>query len=122
MISDLWSEAGSLRSHRSPTPEGIAERPECTGVSLAIGARIRIDRRPELDVDKTRFLDHGYPPCTRQGTSNSTGPQVDVALCPVRNLLADTDVCDLDAPSGAKNPEDLAVRGNLVGYQIENSV
>ena len=37
-----------------------------------------VDRRTELNVSKTGSLDYRLPPRTRQGTGNSTRPQIDI--------------------------------------------
>jgi hypothetical protein len=59
--------------------DGIALGAELAGAGLAAGAGEGVDRRAILDIDQADTSDDRLPPCARQGTGNSPGPQVDVA-------------------------------------------
>ena len=57
----------------------IAECPEFSRARFSAGAREGVDRICQLDVDETCSSDHRLPPCARQGTCDSTSPEIDVA-------------------------------------------
>ena len=64
---------GLVRSNRVP------ERAELSSALLSASAGEGVKRIGELDVDESRAADHRLPPCTRQGTGDSTRPEIDIA-------------------------------------------
>ncbi len=50
---------------------------------------------PNLDVDKTRLLEHPLPACARQAAGNSCGPKIDVADSRLGHGLGISDVSEL---------------------------
>ena len=51
---------------------------ESAGVFLAAGALKRVNGRSDLDADEPDLFQHFLPGCTRQTTSDSSCPKIDV--------------------------------------------
>ena len=117
MQAGTGSESGRLVG-----AERVPPRSEDPGVLLATRSRIGVDARAELEVDKPHTTDDRLPPCARQGTGDSAGPEVDIPLRLFRDWLVDAYVGDLDAAAGAERTVDLFVRPELVEHQIEDPV
>ena len=96
-------------------PKGVAKDFEQPCFALAAGSTKRINRRADLDIDKTALLKHKPPACTRQATGNSISPQVDIAQRSRRNLLAVCNVCKLQAPARFQDAHDLGEDPALIG-------
>jgi len=100
----------------------MAEHAELAGVALARSSGVGIDLRPELQAFEADSMDDCLPPCARQGTGNSTGPEIDIPLGSLGHLPFDAYVTDLNATSRPQHPEHLPVGLHLVGHQIEDPV
>ena len=96
-------------------PKGVAKDFEQPCFALAAGSTKRVNRRADLDIDKTALLKHKPPACTRQATGNSISPQVDIAQRSRRNLLAVCNVCKLQAPARFQDAHDLGEYPALIG-------
>src|SRR2546430_5763493 len=101
---------------------GIAVGP--VGPSLLLAARAGEGVRDwsELDPHEAGSLDDGPPPCARQGTGDSAGPEVDVSKGGLRDRLFHADVGYLDAATRTEHSGDLPIGAELVGDQIDHPV
>src|SRR5712692_9159030 len=63
---------------RFTRPNGIAVRPKLPCLVFSTSTGEGVDARTKLHVNEPSASDHRFPSCTRQGTGNSTGPEVDV--------------------------------------------
>jgi len=91
-------------------PKGVAKDFEQPCFALAAGSAKRINRRADVDIDKTTL-----PTCTRQATGNSVSPQVDITQRASRNLRAVCNVCKLQAPARFQDAQDLSEDLALIG-------
>lgn len=98
-----------MLSSRSSGPDRVAAGAEPMGTLFTAGSRERIDRVCELHVYQTSSSNHRIPPCTRQGSGNSTGPQVDVFERVGGHGLLDAHVGDRHATAGFEHVVDLPV-------------
>ena len=96
-------------------PKSVAKDFEQPCFALAAGSAKGINRRADADIDKPTLLKHMLPACTRQATSNSVSPQVDITQRPRRNLLAVCNVCKLQTPARFQDAHDLREDPTLVG-------
>ena len=72
----------------------ITQRPELPSTLLSPCAGERVDRISQFDIGQSGTTDHRLPPCARQGTSDSTGPEVDIAKGFLRDGTFQADVRD----------------------------
>lgn len=66
--------------------------------------------------------DRGLERCLQQRPGDSVGPEVDVALGSLRDLLLDCDVGDLNTATGAEHPVDLFEDPVLVRREVHDPV
>ena len=66
--------------------------------------------------------DRGLERCFQQRPSYSVGPEVDVALGALRDLLLHGDIGDLEPSTGPEHPEDLLEYPILGGRQVDDPV
>ena len=102
--------------------EGITPRSEDPRALFAGCAGVGVDAGSEFDVDEPDRSDDRFPSCTRQGSSNSAGPEVDVPFRPLGNRPVDADVGDLEASTWFEYAFDLAVGAVLIDHEIEHTV
>src|SRR5829696_7606686 len=103
-------------------PDGVALGAVLAGAGLAAGAGEGVDRWAVLHLDQADAFDDRLPPCARQGTGNSPGPQVDVAQGALGHGTLDADVGDAHAPAEPQNPVDFPVDADLVGAEVDDPV
>src|SRR5215211_8654963 len=103
-------------------PDGVALGAVLAGAGLAAGAGEGVDRWAVLHLDQADAFDDRLPPCARQGTGNSPGPQVDVAQGALGHGTLDADVSDAHAPAGPQDPVDFPVDADLVGAEVDDPV
>ena len=96
-------------------PKGVAKDFKQPCFALAAGSAKCINRRADADIDKPTLSEHMLPARTRQATSNSVSPQVDIAQRPRRDLLAVCNVCKLQAPARFQDAHDLGEYPALIG-------
>lgn len=95
--------------------KSVAVDIEGAGLFLTDRTAECVYRRSNLNVDKAAVLEHLLPARTGQPTSNSTGPQIDVAKRLKRNRETVGDVGELQRAAGSENTMDLCKHGSLVG-------
>ncbi len=112
----LTAESSRIAWRSVPLPGSnrIAERPEFARARLPASASEGVERIRQLDIDKTRATDYRLPPCTRQGTCDSTGPQIDVAESVLRHRTLQADIGHRHPTARLQHPEDLPVDTDLV--------
>ncbi len=87
----------SLLAILFPGADRVSTRAEPTRLLLTAGATEGVDLTCKLYSDQTCTADHGLPPCTRQGTGDSAGPEVDVLERAFWHRLLYADVGDRHA-------------------------
>jgi len=124
----------SNASHRRPGYSPLTTLPWLAGSNritvcpklscfiFSAGAGEGVDTRTELYVNEPSASDHRIPSCARQGTGNSTGPEIDVAERALRNRLLDTHVGNHHPATWPKDPGDLATDTELVRAEVEHPV
>lgn len=95
--------------------EGVAVHIEGAGLCLTDRTAECVYRRSDLNVNETTVFKHLLPARTGQPSSNSTGPQIDVAQRLKRNRETVGDVSKLQRATGSKNAMDLREHSLLVG-------
>ena len=60
-----------------------------------------VDKLAPADVLETDLLQDPFPLCVQQSTGNSAGPEVDIVLRVLGNLLLDDDVANLEPATGS---------------------
>lgn len=106
----------------SGPPDRNTEGAKRPGLFFARRSSEGVDLGTEFDVDQSRLLDDRLPPCSRQGTCDSTGPEVDVSLRAFGHGLFHDDVGDLEATTGLEDPEDLGICPEFVRDEVEDPV
>jgi hypothetical protein len=81
--------------------EGVAVHVEGTGVRFAVGATEGVDGWTDGDPFEPAVFEHLLPARTGQPTSNSTGPQINVAHCLDGHRATVGDVGELQYPTWA---------------------
>jgi hypothetical protein len=80
---DLFHVAHSISSRsRLVCSKGAAKDFEQSCFAFTAGSAKGINRRADLDIDKTTLLKQMPPTCTRQAADNSVSPQVDITQRP----------------------------------------
>src|SRR5439155_21420683 len=97
----------------------ITQRPELSSTLLSPSASEGVDRISEFDLDQPSAADHRLPPCARQGTGDSTGPEVDVAKGFLWYRPLKTDIRNGHTALRPQNPRHLTVDAELVGPQSD---
>jgi len=100
----------------------IAQGAELPSAFLSAGARERVEWIGQLDVDQPGTADHRLPPCTRQGTRDSTGPEIDVMERLLRDRTLKTDVRNRHPPAGPEHAVDLSVNADLVWAEVDDPI
>jgi hypothetical protein len=77
----------------------VPTRAELAGLLLADSTAEGIDLPRELYFDQTGTVDHRLPPCARQGTGDSAGPQVDVLERSLWDRFLDADISNRHPPT-----------------------
>src|SRR6266540_5030473 len=113
-------ERGALRGLSGSSR--VAKGSVLPGAPLAGGARKRVDGVGQLDVNEPGAADHGLPPCARQGTGNSTRPQVDIAEGLLGDWTLEANVSDRHPATWPKHSEDLAIDADLVRAEVDHTV
>src|SRR5437867_5216801 len=100
LVGDRMNVTGShVVSSRSPSPDRVAVGPELPRLVLTAGTAEGVHDRAELHVGEAGPHHHRLPPCTRQGTGDSAGPQVDVSKGRLWDGFLHADVGYLDPPA-----------------------
>ena len=73
----------------------VAENPERTSVAFTARATEGVHGWSDLNVDKTRLLNHRFPAFARNATSDSSRPQVDIFRRFFRHRIGVGDVAEL---------------------------
>ena len=105
-----------------PGADRVSARAELTRLLLTAGATEGVDLTCKLYSDQTCTADHGFPPCTRQGTGDSAGPEVDVLERAFWHRFLYADIGDRHATAALQQPGDLFVDAQLVGAQVDHAV
>jgi hypothetical protein len=92
--------AGNMAGSAFATYESVPKDFELACIRFALGTAERIDRRPDPHVNEAAVLDHLLPGCTRQTTSNSGRPKIDVGHRRCRHRLAIGDIRELQMTAG----------------------
>src|SRR5256886_14582447 len=115
----------SKRGRTSPRFAGsnrITQRPELSSTLLSPSASEGVDRISEFDLDQPSAADHRLPPCARQGTGDSTGPEVDVAKGFLWYRPLKADIRNGHTAFRPKDPRDLAIDAEFVGAEIDYAI
>ena len=88
---------------------------ERAGLCLTDRTTECVHRWSDLDIDETTVFKHLLPARTGQPSSNSTGPQINVAQRLKRNRKTVGDVSKLQRATGPENTMDLLEHSLLVG-------
>src|SRR3981081_4292886 len=115
-----WPEVGRL--FRLECSDRIARCPQFPRLVFSARASERVDPRTKLHVNQCSAPDHRLPSCTRQGTGNSTGPQVDVTERALRNRLLDTHIGDHHPAARPKDAGHLTTSAELVRAKVEHAI
>jgi len=78
--------------------------------------------RRERDSDEAGVLDEGAKLSFQESAGNSTGPEGDVLLGPLRDRLADDDVSNLQSPTGLEDAVGLGQHGGFVRTEVDHSI
>jgi hypothetical protein len=105
-----------------PGPDGNAVGAELAGLALAGRTSEGVHLGADFHPVQTGSPKHRFQPCTRQGTGDSAGPQVDVAFGAFGDRTLHADVACLQTATGAQDPHHLAEGRLLVRYQVEHPV
>lgn len=74
---------------------------ESAGVFFAACALKRVNGRSDLHADEPDLFQHFFPGCTRQTTSDSSRPKIDVLYRSLRHGFAIRDIGELKSSTGA---------------------
>lgn len=85
------------------------------GIFLTDRATERVNRRSNLNVNKTAVFKHLLPARTGQPSGNSTGPQINVLHRLEWNGKTVSDVSELQCATEPENTVDLGEHSLLVG-------
>ena len=86
-----------------------------TGILFAVSTTKGIYGRTNFNIHKTVFFHHLLPTCTRQATSDSSGPKIDVRNCRRGHGFAVGDIGELQITTRLQDPKDLLHNLVLVG-------
>lgn len=100
----------------------IAEDLESPRILLATSTLERVNRPADPYINKSDFFQHLLPGCTRQTTSNSCGPEIDVADRGVGNRLTVRDISELQIPARAQHAVNLLQHHVLVGAKVDHTI
>ena len=80
--------------------EGVAEDIKGSCIALARRSAEGVHGGADHNIDEPDLFEHLLPPCARQATGDSTGPQIDIALRLYGYGSAVGDVGELQDPTG----------------------
>src|SRR6266852_5092650 len=78
--------------------------------------------RPCGVSDESCAADHRLPPCARQGTCDSTSPEIDVAKGFLGYWALQTDISHGHPASRLEHPEDLPIDADLVRAEVDHAI
>jgi len=93
-----------------------------TRLALPARAAEGVNRRTDLDLNETAMLKHLPPACARQATSNSVGPEIDIADCCFWHGLTGRYVGELQPPARAQHPHNLVKDPVFVGAEVDDAI
>jgi hypothetical protein len=114
--------ASRIFSLRLSGTDRVPVRTELPGLVFTAGSAERVNDGTELHLSEACALDHCHPPCTRQGTGNSAGPQIDVAERGLGDGFLHADVSDLGATTRLQDSGDLPVGAEFVRDEVDHPV
>jgi hypothetical protein len=100
----------------------VTQSSELPSACLTACTREGVDWIRQLDVEKAGAGDHRLPPCTRQGTGDSTSPEIDIAEGLLRNGTFKADISHRHSAARLQYPEDLSINADLVWAEVDHPV